>query len=504
MYARILPLTLSLTLLASFALGGCSSDDKAEETAADVAVESSGLPDGSLDQGPAVPDEPDFDPRLILGAGDFPPVRGYVIVPGHIHAHNVFSHDACDNKPRVDGETGARNEECYQELRKALCDDKLSFMFMTEHTSGLFCEYEYPEVLYYEPGDGDELLVRDGDPVANWMRCADGRRVLLQAGFDGELMTIGLERHLRATSEERHALYGSITQPLIDELHANGALVAAAYAADWDPAEIVKHPWDGYELYNPATNLKDPATMSKALKLVGKMVKEPETLPDAEVVYALLFDEGAENVSSWANIILKRPVFNYIGTNIHRNAFPTEMPDGDRLDSYRRFLHIFANYLMIPAERADDYDDVALKQAIAAGRLTNAFTFYGIPMGFDFRAEVGTDLHEMGAQLPLAPAVRLVAETPRVYGRVPAGSEPTLTTRILRAIPDGWEVLASGSGQVHLDVQQPGAYRAEVRIVPNHLVPWLGEDPAAGLVEHTWVYSNSIYVGMEYAGTAGR
>jgi len=40
--------------------------------------------------------------------------------------------------------------------------------------------------------------------------------------------------------------------------------------------------------------------------------------------------------------------------------------------------------------------------------------------------------------------------------------------------------------------------------VTNHLVPWLGADPAAGLVEHTWVYSNSIYVGMEYAGTAGR
>jgi hypothetical protein len=483
--------------------GGSSPGDAAlieaqpESTAGDIDA-----PDLAADGDFLNPNDPDFDPRLVLGAPGFAPVRGWAIKPGHLHAHNVFSHDACDGQPRVDGETGPRNEECYREFRAALCDTGQDFMFMTDHTSGLFCEFEFPEVLYYEPADGDELLMRDGAPVANWIKCPDGRRVLLQAGFDGELMALGLERHLRVTPEERHEIYGSITPGLISELHANGALVAAAYASDWDALEILQYPWDGYELYNPATNLR--GNMGAVLQLLGNMRKDPASSPDAEVAYLFAFQEGAENLSYWANIILKRPVFNYIGTNIHRNAVPGKMPDGERLDSYRRFMHIFGNYLLIPAERAANYDDLVLKQAIAAGRLYNSFSFLGIPIGFDFHAEVDGQVHEMGSQLPLEPTVRLVAETPHVYGRMPKASAPEVVSLILRAIPDGWQEVARGSGQVTYDVSEPGVYRLDVHIVPNHLVPWLGKDPSKGLVEHTWVYSNSIYVGMDYSASTAR
>jgi len=40
----------------------------------------------------------------------------------------------------------------------------------------------------------------------------------------------------------------------------------------------------------------------------------------------------------------------------------------------------------------------------------------------------------------------------------------------------------------------PGAYRAEVRIIPKHLRPWAGRRVDLLKAERPWVYSNVIYV----------
>ena len=61
--------------------------------------------------------------------------RGLQPARGIVHLHSPYSHDACDNHPR-DPSTGAVNEPCLQDLRVALCTDRIDFAAMTDHGPG--------------------------------------------------------------------------------------------------------------------------------------------------------------------------------------------------------------------------------------------------------------------------------------------------------------------------------------------------------------------------------
>lgn len=66
--------------------------------------------------------------------------------------------------------------------------------------------------------------------------------------------------------------------------------------------------------------------------------------------------------------------------------------------------------------------------------------------------------------------------------------------KLYRARNLGWDEVASGPGSLTFAPTQPGAYRAEVRIVPAHLKRWIGAKGAWLKAERPWVYSNPIYV----------
>ncbi len=465
--------------------------DVAVDAAVDVAADVSA-------QDPAA-NEPDFGPRLVRPSSAIAPVREFVVRQGHIHAHTVFSHDACDGSPRVNGETGDRNEQCFWDFRDGICDNQLDFMFITDHPAGLFCDYEYPAEMLYEAGQGDELIGRDGAPVANQLKCKDGHKLLLVPGYDNKLMCIGLERHLRDTPEERHALYQAVTNTTIEELHTKGhALAAAAYASDWAREEISKFNWDGYEVFNPSTNMK--AHMAAMLTAISEMVDSPDTAPNPELAVLAVYEEGAANMQYWSDIVQKRRVFNYIGPNAHRNSLAMEMSDGERGDSYRRLFHWFGNFVLIPKDQAATADDRTYKSAFASGRMYNAFLFYGYPAGFDFYAKQAGQLFEMGGEMPSADGVTLHVAVPRIYGKLPTGTEaPVITAKLLKAVPDGWQEVASGTQDFDFSVTSAGVYRVDVRIVPNHLKKWLGATPENYLTERSWVYSGTMYVGTNYA-----
>lgn len=75
--------------------------------------------------------------------------------------------------------------------------------------------------------------------------------------------------------------------------------------------------------------------------------------------------------------------------------------------------------------------------------------------------------------------------------------EPTITGRILRAGDSGtWEEVTSGQADLSETVE-PGVYRAEIQMIPEHLRPSLGRFAEDYLVDTVWIYSNPIYVGME-------
>src|SRR5207248_2980616 len=153
--------------------------------------------------------------------------------------------------------------------------------------------------------------------------------------------------------------------------------------------------------------------------------------------------------------------------------------DGERLDSYRRLMIWFSNHLLVRPDADGTWDDRHLKEALQHGRLYGAFEVFGYPVGFDYRAEspnaTGVAVHEMGEEVSIADGVELVAVAPRIERLDSSKPAPKITVRILRAIQDGWDEVATGEGPVRFTPTKPGAYRAEVRMVPNHLKGRLGD-----------------------------
>ncbi len=475
----------------------------AKAKVADVAVDSDAAGAGDVQLAADVSatvdpaaNEPDYDPKMLRGSALIAPVRGFVVKQGQLHGHSVFSHDACDGSPRVDGETGARNEQCFWDFRDGICQTDLDVLFLTDHNAGLFCDYEYPDELLYEPGQGDTLVLRDGAPVANNLKCKDGRTLLVAAGFDNHNLVLGLERHLRATSADRQTLYGTKTDVAFQEFRDVGhALVAVAYVSDWARADVAALHWDGYEVYNPATNMK--AHMGEMLSAIADFVNDPASNPVPELAILAVFEEGAANIQYWSDTVLRQRVFNFIGPNAHRNSLPMMMADGERGDSYRRLFHWFGNFFLLPADQAATADDRTYKAALAAGRVYNAFLFYGYPVGFDFHATAAGSTYEMGAELASADGVTLHVGVPRVYGKL--AEQPVITANLLRAVTDGWETVATGTKDFDFAVAKAGVYRVDVRITPNHLRKFLGATPDKYLTERSWVYSGTIYLGMPYS-----
>jgi len=119
-------------------------------------------------------------PGTIYPSPSKPGARGLLDRRGLIHAHSVYSHDACDNAPR-DPATGATDRACFEDFRRDLCKAKHDFVMLSDHDES-FSDTEFPEALLYRPERGDALVERNGAPVASWAGCPDTTRTLILAG----------------------------------------------------------------------------------------------------------------------------------------------------------------------------------------------------------------------------------------------------------------------------------------------------------------------------------
>ena len=214
-----------------------------------------------------------------------------------------------------------------------------------------------------------------------------------------------------------------------------------------------------------------------------------------DLIFLPIFSEDPRYLERWGSVLARggRRVTT-MGTDCHRNSFPALLPDGERADSYRRMMIWFSNHLLVRPEAAGRWDDRHLKDALQSGRLYGAFEILGSPEGFDFYAEVGGEVAEMGSEVPFtaAPQLRIVAPTLR--NPDPDKPAPTLTVRLLKAVEGGFEEVVSAPGSITYSPTGPGVYRAEVRMVPNHLADQLGQYRLADLGDFIWIYANPIYV----------
>lgn len=419
--------------------------------------------------------------------------HGLLDVRGIIHSHSYHSHDACDGRPVVDG---VRDEVCFDDLRRGMCQTRHDFLMLTDHPAD-FREATFEDALLFREERGDALVRRNGQPVASWAACDDDRAILVLAGSESRnIMSVGLEGHVGDSVAERSAVYNSTAPADAARLRAQGAVILLSHPEDWSVDELVARDIDGFEMYNLHANLLRRESFAKAGNLLRRLSVGDPTLLHPDLALLALIHEDERYLERWGSVLARgrRPVTT-LATDAHRNSLPTIMQDGERVDSFRRLLLWFSNHLLIEPEADGSWDDRHLKEALRQRRLFGAFEVLGYPEGFSFHVTTAAGAQPIGAIVDLADAPVLHVALPSVRRLDPERTPPELTVRLLRAEEGGFREVARGEDDLSFTPAEPGAYRAEVRIVPHHLREDLGgdaDDVLAG--DFVWIYANAIFI----------
>ena len=450
-----------------------------------------------------------WEPGKMLPTPREPNSRGFLDRRGLIHAHSVHSHDACDGEPKDD--QGTYDGQCDRDFREGLCRARHDFVYLTDHRDS-YTTVEYPEALLYRPGFGDTLVEVDAQPVANWTDCvsfdvgnsgtAPFVRALIQAGSEAATMPIGLPAHVAPTPAERDAMLGDDSPAGIMALADAGAVTLVAHTEDWSAQELTELPLDGFEMYNIHANLfLNIAQVGLLMIKLG----DPNAVPHPDLILLALLSEDPAYVDTWSTVLAAGVrKLTTMGTDCHRNSFPQELADSQRIDSYERLMKWFSNHLLVEPDPGAlaGFGPSQLHDALDAGRLFGVFELLGFPEGFDFVAEQNGESFEIGGEPSLAEgAVTIQVVAPIVAARDPATRAPLIQLRLLRADMAGWQEVGFASGlegelgPLTVEILEPGAYRAEVRILPKHVEQWLGNDyQQLADQSFVWIYANPIYV----------
>ncbi len=497
----------ALLLVFLLALSGCARDaaqgqdpidvggNDVRDTATDDSGDTGDLPDADAttpdiadvgDDVDAAEPPPPWDPRLPDTAG-LGTRRGLRFGRGIVHLHSIHSHDACDYTPRVDGEY---NEPCLQSWRDAVCATRQDVVFLTEHEEHA-AEVDFEELLLRRRSD--KLILRDGKPIANELSCPDGHIVVVLPGGEFDVMPVGLDAHIEGTPEERAEFYNNATPGRVARMRNElGAVVLQAHTESREIAQLRALNLDGFEIYNLHANIDpdirkdylglDPWGFTQGVQpFVGREGPEPDLVllgflaPNEPALLAFdrLLSEGRTLVGTGGN-------------DAHQNTIPLRMRDGERVDSYRRMMRFVTHHFLVAEPTADAYKD-----ALRNGRTFVVFETFATPANLDFYAERDGVFTEMGARARRGATLRI--PRPKVAGHEDADVPSTIT--LLRAEFNGGVPVAEAvDDDLEFTPDRPGAYRAEIRINPTHLEPWLGDDPDAYLVSTPWIYTNPIYV----------
>lgn len=427
---------------------------------------------------------------LLTGERGLRPYRGI------IHSHSPYSHDACDGEGLTP--EGLPNAACAADLRRGVCEAAEDFVFLTDHAANMAAA-PFENLHFLGEGD-DPLLSPSGDIIGNRLSCGDGRSVLITAGNENALMSLGLERHVPgADAAAREAIYGGNDATTVQAMRDAGALVVVPHTESRDPAYLATIPVDAVEVYNLHAAI-DPDIRQDSLGLDGfapvagilAFAKNGDEEPQPDLAILGFYEDLPRYFELWDALLLDRHLTGVAGTDVHQNTFAGMMRDGERGDSYRRLMRWISNVALLEST-AREPDLAALKAALREGRSYVAFEILGVPSGFDFHADDGAGgaVVEMGGSAPAGAALH--ARAPVLHDPDPAAAAPEITMRLLRVTAAGTEVVAEGAA-IDVEAAAPGPHRVEVRITPQHLRPYLGPTPDQYVKSYLWVISNPIYV----------
>jgi hypothetical protein len=473
---------LVLSVLLGCQTGGDESADDAESGESDsTSGDESGETGGEA--GP-------WEPGTVYPSADGPNERGYLDRRGYIHSHSPYSHDACDDNPMPDGKP---DPNCMVSLREAICLVAADFLMLTDHRE-FFSDYEFPDVLLYNPDFGDELIERGGGPVANRAGCGPmDHETMVLGGCEAATMPVGLEGHVADTPSGRSDIYGDATPEAITAYKDIGGVVLVAHTEDWTDQQLIDLPLDGFEMYNLHANLL--GNFAAALSLVEKVKNDDPGLPHPDLIVFPIFWEDSVYLDRWAAVLeagARR--ITTMGTDSHENTFPDQLADGERVDSFRRMMSWFSNHILVEPRGDGSWTDAELKQALRQGRLYGVFEYMGYAEGFDFHAAAGGEIVEMGGEVSISDGVELNVAIPSVQNLDPEVDAPEMTAHLYRAEGGEWVEVAMDTQDLSLEINDAGVYRAEIRIVPSHLVGYLGDYADGATEDRVWIYSNAIFV----------
>ncbi|MFT7624950.1 MAG: hypothetical protein ACI9WU_004141 [Myxococcota bacterium] len=502
----LMRLSVVLPLVACLFFVGCGDDDDADAAAetneaenADAPIPDTNTPpdEGAPDSRPEPIPLPDLLPRGLpatsaLGQdGDLRPLRTI------IHAHSIYSHDACDGEPVL--KNGEPNEECLASFREALCTDHIDVMMLTEHTSRA-SQSHFEELFLHRAGD--EWVEEDGIKVASVIICEDGHRAHIMPGLEGgsgEISPLGLTGHpVEPTGDDFSAVgaaYGDASPEGVAKLRAKNAVTTAIHLESQPKDWLATADLDALEIGNLHALVAPDLRALIGLDPDGPVVAFTEWLfaedgraPD------LVFLEFHERLQAymgwWDDLLQKRFITGFAGNDVHQNVLPLQMPDGDRVDSYRRMMKWYVNHLMVP-----ELTPQAIRGAIKRGSLYMVFEIMGSPREFVFHAQSDDTVWRSGDTVPKSAreaGLRLVAPAPpAIIGE--ASVAPQVAMRLFRITADSSEVVADVEGGLDFTVTEPGRYRLEVFATPTHLANYLG-DRGELVRELPWIYTNPIEV----------
>ena len=411
------------------------------------------------------------------------PVRDRIPARVITHLHSPWSHDACDGDGIVDGEV---NAPCLDDLRRGLCDAGIDLALFSDHP-----DFASPQSFtdLWHPGASVEPLMRDGTPIGGMLACEDGTRTAWRPGIEDELMPLGLTEHVAGTPEERHATYNQYDTEALAAMQAAGANVYVAHTEQRDLADLqtlADAGLTGIEIFN-AHAMFSPDIRSQHLGLdglgwtndIGPFTRV-DGLAEPDLLFLGVLEIQRPSIEAFDDLLQQGPIVGIAGTDAHQNVLRLELRDGERLDSYRRALTWFSNYVY-----ADPSDPLQVEQALARGESAVVFEVMGIPDGFDLYLD-GDGITEMGGT---GTGGDLVVGCPVLSDASNQGPDtPEVFVSVLK---DGalWQ---SDCGRFPTD--GPGVYRVQVDMVPHHLAPYLGDEPETFMRPFPWVLSNAIRV----------
>ena len=379
------------------------------------------------------PPAPKWSPGIVYRTERGLNSRGFLDRRGLVHAHSVFSHDACDGQPITDA--GVHDQDCLTDFRRDVCTAKQDFVFLSDHSDN-FRNNEFPDVLLYRGNEGDTLVTHGAAPTANRLSCPGSDPILIMGGTETATMMVGLENHL-----SNRALYGSTDDTALLAGKAAGAVSLLQHTEDWSPEQIVSMPVDGFEMYN--LHRSSLQNIGIAAELVfGKVeMGDFDGLPHPDAFFTAFTLDDPTYFATWGTVLargVKR--VTTMGTDCHRNTFRQKLQDGERIDSYRRMMSMFSNHLLVRPDADGSFDDRSLKEALRARRLYGTFEFLGTPVGFDFFAAEGAVTKEIGETASISAGAVFEVKTPRVRDLDPSATAPAITTKLWVAKEGGWEI----------------------------------------------------------------